>query len=100
MEDISPEQQDQLSIALKKSGLELMDDEKSILVEKIKAVIIELVHYMDEPIKIKHSYYLSKKLHYNYTYLADLFSEVKGITIEERSEERRVGKECRSRWSP
>ena len=83
LEDISPEQQDQLSIALKKTGLELMDNKKSILVEKIKAVIIELVHYMDEPIKISHSDYLSEKLQYNYTYLANLFSEVKGITIEQ-----------------
>jgi len=82
MEDISTEQLYHLSIALKKSGLELMDDKKSILVEKIKAVIIELVHYTDEQIKINLSDYLSEKLNYNYTYLANLFSEVKGTTIE------------------
>jgi len=82
MEDISTEQLYRLSIALKKSGLELMDDKKSILVEKIKAVIIELVHYTDEHIKINLSDYLSEKLNYNYTYLANLFSEVKGTTIE------------------
>jgi len=83
MEDISTDQVDRLNIALKKSGLELMDDKRSILVEKIKAVIIELVHYMDEPIKINHSEYLSEKLHHNYKYLATLFSEVKGTTIEQ-----------------
>jgi len=81
-EDISTEQLDRLSIALNKSGLELMDDKKSILVEKIKAVIIELVHYNDEQIKINLSDYMSEKLNYNYTYLANLFSEVKGTTIE------------------
>ena len=82
-EDISSEQLDRLNIALKKSGLELMDDKKSILVEKIKAVIIELVHYNEEQIKINLSDYLSEKLNHNYTYLANLFSEVKGTSIEQ-----------------
>jgi AraC-like DNA-binding protein len=81
--EASPEQLDRLRIGLLKSGLELMDDKKSILVEKIKSVIIEMVHYMEEPIKIKLSDYLSDKLGHNYTYLANLFSEVKGITIEQ-----------------
>ena len=82
-EDISQEQLDRLSIALKKTGLELMDDKKSILVENIKAVIIELVHYNEEQVKVNLSDYLSKKLNHDYTYLASLFSEVKGITIEQ-----------------
>jgi AraC-like DNA-binding protein len=82
-EDISAEQRDLLDIALRKTGLELMDDKKSILVEKIKAVIIELVHYTDEQIKVNLSDYISEKLHHDYTYLANLFSEVKGTTIEQ-----------------
>jgi YesN/AraC family two-component response regulator len=81
-EDISTEQLGRLDVALKKTGLEIMDDKKSILVEMIKAVIIELVHYTDEQIKINLSDYLSKKLNHDYTYLANLFSEVKGTTIE------------------
>jgi AraC-like DNA-binding protein len=81
-DDISTEQLDRLSIALKKTGLELMDDKKSMLVEKIKAVIIELVHYNEEHIKVNLSDHLSKKLNHDYTYLANLFSEVKGTTIE------------------
>ena len=81
-EVISPEQLKSLSIALKKTGLELMDDEKSILVEKIKAIIIEMVHYSEDEIKTNLSDYLSEKLNHNYTYLANLFSEVKGTTIE------------------
>jgi AraC-like DNA-binding protein len=60
-----------------------MDDKKGILVEKIKAVIIELVHYNEEQIKINLSDYLTEKLNHNYTYLANLFSEVKGTTIEQ-----------------
>jgi len=81
-EEITPEQFEQLNAALKTTGLELMDDKKSILAEKIKAVIIELVHYNEDEINISHSDYLSKKLNQNYAYLAHLFSEVKGITIE------------------
>ena len=80
--NILPEQLEQLSTGLKKIGLLLMDDKKSILVEKIKSTVIELVHYSEEQIKINLSDYLSEKLKYDYTYLSNLFSEVKGITIE------------------
>jgi len=82
IEDIMPEQLEKLDVALRKSGLLLMDDKKSILVEKIKTSIIELVHYSEEQIKVNLSDYLSEKLNHDYTYLANLFSEVKGITIE------------------
>ncbi len=82
MEDITAEQREQLKTALLDSGLELMDDKKAVLVEKIKNAIIEMVHHSDENIKINLSDYLSEKLNHNYTYLANLFSEVRGITIE------------------
>ncbi|MFC2089991.1 helix-turn-helix domain-containing protein [Bacteroidota bacterium] len=82
IENIPPEQLKQLDIALRKSGLQLMDDKKSILVEQIKSAIIELVHYTDEQIKVNLSDFLSDKLKHDYTYLANLFCEVKGITIE------------------
>jgi AraC-like DNA-binding protein len=82
IENIRPEQLELLDKALKKSGLLLMDTKKSILVEKIKNSIIELVHYQEEQIKVNLSDYLSEKLNHDYTYLANLFSEVKGITIE------------------
>ncbi len=82
IDNISAEKLEQLDIALRKSGLELMGNRKSILVEKIKNAIIDLVHYTDDQIKVNLSDYLSEKLNYDYTYLANLFSEVKGITIE------------------
>jgi AraC-like DNA-binding protein len=82
MENISAEQHDQFRVALLKSGLELMDDKKSVLIQKIKNTIIELVHYSDEPLTIKVSEFLSQKLKHDYTYLANLFSEVQGTTIE------------------
>ncbi|MGZ5220382.1 MAG: helix-turn-helix domain-containing protein [Chitinophagaceae bacterium] len=81
-ENISTEQRDQFKVALLKSGLELMDDKKSVLIQKIKNVIVELVHYSEEPLTIKFSEYLSQKLEHDYTYLANLFSEVQGTTIE------------------
>lgn len=82
-QDLTTEQRSKLKSSLLKSGLELMDDKKSILIEKIKNVIIELVHYSDELPKVNFSAYLSDKLNYDYTYLANIFSEVKGITIQQ-----------------
>lgn len=81
MEDISTEQREELKAALFATGLELMDDKRSILIEKIKNVVIEMVHHSDEIIKTNFSEYLSEKLKYDYTYLANLFSEVQGTTI-------------------
>jgi AraC-like DNA-binding protein len=82
MEDISNEQRDQLKEGLLRSGLELMDDKKSVLIERIKNAMIELVHYSEEPLEINLSDFLAEKLNHNYTYLANLFSEVQGMTIE------------------
>lgn len=75
-------QREQLREALAVSGLELMDDKRAILIEKIKSVIVEMVHHEEEWPKMNFSDYLSEKLNYDYTYLANLFSEVTGITIE------------------
>jgi len=83
MEDLDKETRNQLKAGLLKSGLELMDDKKSVLIEKIKNSVVELIHYTDERIKVNFSEYLSKKLNYDYTYLANLFSEVQGSTIEQ-----------------
>ncbi len=82
MENITEKQRGQIKAALLKSGLELMDDKKSMLIEKIKNIIVEMVHYSDELPKIKFSEYLAEKLNYDYTYLASLFSETEGVTIE------------------
>jgi AraC-like DNA-binding protein len=82
MENITIEQHDQIKAALLKSGLELMDDKKAVLIERIRNIIIEMVHYSDELPKTNFSDYLSEKLNYDYTYLANLFSEVQGTTIE------------------
>ena len=82
MEELNDEQLALINATLKKSGLELMSDKKSILIERIKNVITEMVHYDDELPNINFSAYLSEKLHYDYTYLSNLFSEKEAVTIE------------------
>jgi AraC-like DNA-binding protein len=82
-ENITLEQRNLLKANLLKSGLVLLDDKKSILIEKVKNVIIEMIHYMDEIPKVNYSDYISDKVGYDYTYLANIFSEVKGITIQQ-----------------
>jgi AraC-like DNA-binding protein len=83
LEDITKEQHDILKINLAKFGLELLDDKRSILIDRIKSAIIEMVHYQDEVPKVNYSDYLSDKLGYDYTYLSNVFTEVKGITIQQ-----------------
>jgi AraC-like DNA-binding protein len=83
LEDITLAQHQQLKENLLHSGLELLDDTRSILIEKIKNVIIEMIHYSDEIPKVNYSDYISEKLNYDYTYLSNIFSEVKGITIQQ-----------------
>ena len=83
LEDITYEQRAVLKVNLLRSGLELLDDKKSILIEKIKGVIIEMIHYTEELPNVNYSDYISEKLDNDYTYLANTFSEVKGITIQQ-----------------
>jgi len=82
MGELSSEQQQELKTSLLKSGLELLEDKKSMLIEKIKNIVIEMIHYNDEAPLLNFSSYLSEKLNYDYNYLSNLFSEVKGTTIE------------------
>lgn len=83
MEDLEPYVREQLRQALKESGLELMDDKKAILIEKIKHVVIEMVHNSNEVPKVNFSDFIGEKLNHDYTYLSNLFSEVEGLTIEQ-----------------
>lgn len=80
--DIQPEQHKQLKIGLEKTGLMLLENKKNILVEKTINTIYELIHYTDDQIKVNLSDYLSEKLNYDYTYLATIFTEEKGVNIE------------------
>ena len=80
--EITEDKRNKLKAALLESGLELMDDKKSILIEKIKNIIIKMIHYNEELPKVKYSEYISNIMGYDYTSLANVFSEVEGITIE------------------
>ena len=79
---LTAEQQKKLALILLKCGLELVDDKKSILIEKVKQTIIEIVYEFDEPLKTNFSTYLSEKLSYDYTYLSNIFSEITAVSIE------------------
>ena len=83
LEEITQEQRKRLRENLLHSGLELLDNKKSILIEKIKQVIVEMIHYSEEMPALNYSDHIAQKLNYDYTYLANIFSEVKGITIQQ-----------------
>jgi AraC-like DNA-binding protein len=83
MENITTAQREQLRTTLQDAGLELMEDKRAILLEKIKLAIIDIVHHREEDMKINFSHYLSEKLDYDYTHLANIFSEASGTTIEQ-----------------
>jgi AraC-like DNA-binding protein len=80
--DLSPEIRDILKINLKKSGLELLDDKKSIIIERIQNAVVEMIHYSDELPKVNFSDYISEKLELDYTYLSNMFAEIKGFTLQ------------------
>lgn len=82
-ENISEEVREQLRANLSKVGLELLEDRTSILIEQVKGIVIEMVHYLDDSPKVNYSDYISERLNYDYTYLSNLFSKVKGITIQQ-----------------
>ena len=80
--DISQSQREEFRIALERIGLELIKDKRFILVEKIKHIIIKVIHFTDKVLRVNFSEHLSKTLKYNYTYLANIFSKTTGTTIE------------------
>jgi AraC-like DNA-binding protein len=83
MEDLSVEKREELKSGLLNAGFELMDDKRAVLIERIINVIIDMVHHTSGIIKVNFSDYLSEKLNHDYTYLSNMFSEVKGITIQQ-----------------
>jgi AraC-like DNA-binding protein len=82
-ENLTAEQRNELQTRLRLVGLELIEDRKSIIIEKIKNVIIEMIHFSDDAPTVNYSDYISEKLKYDYTYLSNIFSEVKGMTIQQ-----------------
>jgi AraC-like DNA-binding protein len=80
--NLTKKQLEDLDSSLKKLGFELIGDKKSRIIEQIKNEIVYLVHHSGEILNTNLSFWLADKLHYDYTYLSNLFSEVEGTTIE------------------
>lgn len=83
LEDITEEQKKAFKLNLLKSGLEVLDEKRSELIEKIKDVIMDMIHHQEERPKVNYSDYIAEKIGLDYTYLSGLFSEVKGTTIQQ-----------------
>lgn len=81
-EDLNAEELSHVDNALQHYGFALIDDKKSRLIEKVKNLVVKLVHELDSELKVNFSDYISKQIHYEYNYISNLFSEVEGITIE------------------
>jgi len=92
IEDISRQQHDEIRSHLLSAGLELINDVKSILIERIKKVIIQLVHFSEEPLSTNLSVHLSQLLKHNYTYMSNIFSEAEGHSIERFVIEHRIAR--------
>lgn len=82
-EELNDLQKQQLDSTLQQLGFELIDDRKSRLIEKVKNLIVDLVHYKNNELKTNLSEYLSSHLHHDYTYITNLFTQVEGTTIEQ-----------------
>ena len=83
LEPVSDDKCVKLKKALQDFGFELIEDKRAVLIERIKNIIIEMVHHSDSSIKMNFSDYLSQNLHHNYTYLANIFSKTQGVSIEQ-----------------
>ncbi|MBS1683995.1 MAG: helix-turn-helix transcriptional regulator [Bacteroidetes bacterium] len=81
-EELDEGQKEKLNTIMLSYGFELIDDKKSRIIEKIKTLIVELVHYSEEQLPVKLSEHISSQIHHDYNYLSNLFSAVEGITIE------------------
>ncbi len=81
--NVSTAQRIQIRERLATVGLFLLDDEKAVIIETIKNLIIETIHYNNKPVKINFSHFLSLKLRKDYNSLSNLFSETTGTTIEQ-----------------
>lgn len=80
---IDPEQIEKFKKGVQNSGLELMDDKRSVLIEQAKHLIIEMIHYSDEMPEESYADYIRRKLECDYLHLSTVFAEVKGMTIQQ-----------------
>ena len=82
-DSITRQQQQRLSNNLQQLGFELLDDKRKKIIEQIKTLIIQNIHYSKEQPQKNYSSFIAQNLHHDYSYLSKLFSETEGITIEQ-----------------
>ena len=80
---IDKAQLEKLSINLQQLGFELLDDKRKKIIEQIKTLIIQSIHYNKEQPNKNYSTFIAENLHHDYSYLSKLFSETEGLTIEQ-----------------
>ena len=81
-QEISDEQKEVLLKNLQALGFDLIDDKKTKTVERMKNLIVDLVHHKNNDLKINLSDYLAENLNQDYNSLSNLFSEIENTTIE------------------
>lgn len=81
-EEVDAEGKNRIDTALQKYGFSLIDDKKSRIIERIKNLIVDLVHDKNSELRVNLSDYLSNELNLDYPYISNLFSQVEGTTIE------------------
>jgi AraC-like DNA-binding protein len=82
-DDLQGYQRQDVHAALQKFGFALLDDKKSVIIERIKNLIVDLVQNKNNQLQTNLSDYLSNELHHDYTYITNLFTQVEGTTIEQ-----------------
>jgi len=80
--DLTEEDKKRVNDRFIELGFELIDDKKSRLIERVKNLVVELVHHSEENLNMNVSEYLVQHIPVEYKYLSNLFSEVEGTTIE------------------
>ena len=81
-DDITDSQKEILLKNLQALGFDFIDDKKSKTIEKIKNLIVDLVHHKNSELKVNLSDYLVENLNQDYSALSNLFSEIENTTIE------------------
>ncbi|SEF71365.1 helix-turn-helix domain-containing protein [Flavobacterium urumqiense] len=82
LEDFKNDEKEILSKRLHALGFELLENKIAVTIERIKNLIVDLVHHQDNELKTNLSHYLAQQLGQDYNALSNLFSEVEGKTIE------------------
>lgn len=82
LENFKENEKQDLEKKLRSLGFELLDDKISITIERIKCLIVDLVHHQNNELKTNLSNYLAEQLLEDYNTLSNLFSKVEGATVE------------------